>query len=62
MIRLGTPNDIENWFTVDEGWLIAELHCLGCVPVWKDSEAVYFKKNNKLIKSLKKLDIDIEVD
>lgn len=60
MIRLGTPSDLSSFYVVDEGWLISELHKSGLVPMWKDEECVYFKKTNKLIKTLKKLDIDID--
>lgn len=30
--------------------------------MWRDEDCVYFKKTNKLIKLLKKLEIDIDVD
>lgn len=46
----------------DDSELIFRLHQAGHQPAWKDYEVVYFKKSNKLIKLLKKLDIDIEVN
>lgn len=60
MVRIGTPQNISAYYCVDEGWLIAEIHKAGIAPEWKDSEAVYFKKSNKLKKVLKKLDIEID--
>ena len=44
----------------DDGKLIFRLHQAGFFPKWKDYEVVYFDKTKKLIKFLKKLDIDIE--
>ena len=60
MIKLGTPADPDKFYCVDEGWLIFEIHKAGIAPEWKDEEAVYFKKNNKLKKVLNKLDINID--
>lgn len=44
----------------DDSELIFRLHQAGQQPTWKDGSVVFFKKSNKLIKLLKKLDIDIE--
>jgi hypothetical protein len=44
----------------DDSELIYRLHQAGFSPMWKDYEVVFFKKSNKLLKLLKKLDIDIE--
>lgn len=44
----------------DDSELIFRLHQAGHQPTWKDESVVFFKKSNKLIKLLKKLDIDIE--
>ena len=44
----------------DDNELIFRLHQAGHQPAWKDYDCVFFKKSNKLIKLLKKLDIDIE--
>ena len=44
----------------DDSKLIFRLHQAGFFPAWKDESVVFFKKSNKLIKLLKKLDIDIE--
>ena len=48
------------YFMTDDSEVIFRLHQAGFAPAWKDYEVVYFKKTNKLIKLLKKLDIDIE--
>lgn len=60
MILLGCPDDVSSFYCVDEGWLITALHQAGAIPMYKDGPAVYFKKNNKLKKALKKLNIDID--
>ena len=60
MVRLGTPDNISDFFMTDDSELIFRLHQAGFFPAWKDYEVVYFKKTNKLIKLLKKLEIDIE--
>lgn len=60
MVRLGTPDHISDFFMTDDGELIFRLHQVGHQPAWKDESVVFFKKTNKLIKLLKKLDIDIE--
>ena len=44
----------------DDSELIFRLHQAGHQPAWKDESVVFFKKSNKLLKLLKKLDIDIE--
>lgn len=60
MVRLGTPDNISDFFMTDDSELIFRLHQAGFSPAWKDYSVVFFKKSNKLIKLLKKLDIDIE--
>ena len=60
MIRLGTPDNPQMFFMTDDSDLIFSLHSAGFVPLWRDESVVFFKKTNKLIKLLKKLDIDIE--
>ena len=60
MVRCGTPDDVSAYFMTDDSELIFRLHQAGFQPVWKDYECVFFKKSNKLLKLLKKLDIDIE--
>ena len=60
MIRIGTPEDIGAYFMTDDSEIIFRLHQAGFSPAWKDYSVVFFKKSNKLIKLLKKLDIDIE--
>lgn len=60
MVRLGTPDNITDFYMTDDPDIIFRLHQAGHQPVWKDYNVVFFKKSNKLIKLLKKLDIDIE--
>ena len=60
MVRLGSPADVSAFYMTDDSELIFRLHQAGFQPVWKDYEVVYFKKTSKLIKLLKKLDIDIQ--
>lgn len=62
MVRIGTPDNIEDFFMTDDSEIIFRLHQAGHQPAWKDYDCVFFKKSNKLIKLLKKLDIDIEVN
>lgn len=60
IVRLGTPDNTQDFFMTDDSELIFRLHQAGHQPSWKDESVVFFKKSNKLIKLLKKLDIDIE--
>lgn len=60
MIKLGTPENPQDFFMTDDSELIFRIHQAGFIPLWKDDECIFFKKSNKLIKLLKKLDIDIE--
>lgn len=62
MVRLGAPDNIEAFFYTDDPDLIFRLHQAGFIPMWRDEDCVYFRKTNKLIKLLKKLEIDIDVD
>ena len=62
MVRIGTPENPQDFFMTDDNELIFHLHQAGHQPAWKDYDCVFFKKSNKLIKLLKKLNIDIEVD
>ena len=62
MLRIGTPDNVEAFFYTDDPDLIFHLHQAGFIPMWRDEEIIYFKKTNKLIKLLKKLEIDIDVD
>lgn len=54
MIRMGTPLDIENYYIAD-GWIAEQLHAHGFIPLYKDYEALYFKKTNKLLQFVKNL-------
>ena len=60
MVRLGAPDNISDFFMTDDNEVIFRLHQAGHQPVWKDDYCLYFKKTNKLIKLLKKLDIEID--
>lgn len=60
MVRIGSPEDVTAFYMTDDSQIIFKLHQSGFQPMWKDEDCVYFKKSNKLIKLLKKLDIDIE--
>ena len=60
MVRIGSPEDVTAFYMTDDSELICRLHQAGFFPAWKDESVVFFKKSNKLIKLLKKLDIDIE--
>ena len=60
MVRLGTPDDVQNFFYTDDAGLILRLHQAGHQPVWKDEGCLYFKKTNKLLKLLKKLNINVD--
>lgn len=60
MIKLGTPENPQDFFMTDDSELIFRIHQAGFIPLWKDEECIFFKKSNKLIKLLKKLDIDID--
>ena len=60
MVRIGSPEDVTAFYMTDDSQIIFKLHQSGFQPMWKDEDCVYFKKTNKLIKLLKKLDIDIE--
>lgn len=58
MLCLNTPKDLSKYFCADDGWLITELHKMGCHPMYRDDMGTYFKKDKKLSKALKKLNID----
>lgn len=60
MVRIGTPENPQDFYMTDDSEIIFRLHQAGFQPMWKDYSVVFFKKSNKLIKLLKKLDIDIE--
>lgn len=62
MVKIGSPNEVEidSYFCADDGWLIQELHKANCQPVYRDGSCVYFKKNKKLLKVLKKLEIEYD--
>ena len=59
MVIRGTPDNIEDYYIAD-GEIARLLHAKGFQPMYKDYEAVYFKRNKKLIKFLKENDLDSE--
>lgn len=60
MVRLGYPEDANNFYMTDDSEVIFKLHQANCQPMWKDGACLYFKKNNKLKKVLAKLNIDLD--
>lgn len=60
MVRLGYPEDVNNFYMTDDPEIIFKLHQANCQPMWKDGSCLYFKKNSKLKKVLAKLNIDLE--
>lgn len=62
IIRVGTPSRLDEYYIVDDDWIILQLHQRGCLPAWKDEECLYFKKNKKLKKALSKIGIEIDIE
>lgn len=60
MVKIGVPENIQEYFFTDDPSLILALHQRKCQPVYNDEGCIYFKKNHKLIKVLNKLGIDID--
>lgn len=58
MLLLGAPDDMTKFYMADAD-VAFKLHQMGCIPMYKDDDCLYFKINNKLKKALKKIDIDI---
>ena len=54
MIIRDTPSDIEKFVMVD-GELAFKLQQKGFVPTYMDNDVLYFKKTNKILKALEKL-------
>lgn len=60
MVVLGEPSDYTNYIALD-GDDAFYLHQAGCAPKFKSSDGIlWFKKNKKTLKIVKKLGIDIE--
>lgn len=57
MVILGVPYDLQNYYMADDdvGFVLQQE---GFCPKYKDNDALYFKKNTKLIKALEKLGIE----
>lgn len=58
MVIRGTPKNIEDYYMADNEVAFI-LHQKGFQPKYIDEDATYFKLNNKLIKTLKNLDIEV---
>lgn len=58
MIIRDTPSDLEKFFMAD-GDLAFKLQQRGVQPMYMDDDVLYFRKNNKLLKTLKKLNIKL---
>lgn len=58
MIILGVPKNIEEYYIAD-GEIAFVLHQAGFIPRYKDNDALFFKKNNKLLKFLAKHGLEI---
>lgn len=57
MVIIGSPKNPEEYYIADEEVAFA-LHQKGFMPIYKDFDAIYFKKNKKLSKALKDLGIE----
>ena len=52
------PKNVEDYFMAD-GDIAFKLHQAGFIPIYKDSDVLYFRKNHKLIKYLSKIGIEV---
>ena len=60
MCRIGEPPDLSLYKYTDDPNIILRVHQAGFPPEWKDfSGVVYWRITNKLIKALKKHNIDL---
>nr|DAV01895.1 MAG TPA: hypothetical protein [Caudoviricetes sp.] len=60
MCRIGEPSDLSLYKYTDDPNIILRVHQAGFPPEWKDfSGVVYWRITNKLIKTLKKHNIDL---
>lgn len=57
MLILGVPSNPQEYYLADEYYSF-ELQQLGFHPKYKDEDTFYYLMNEKLIKALKKLDIE----
>lgn len=57
MLIRDVPENLENYYMAD-GKLAFTLHQAGAKPLYMDGDVVYFKKNNKLFKILRKLGVE----
>ena len=59
MVRIGEPSNLNDYKYTDDLDIILKVHQAGFPPEWKDfSGVVYWRITNKLIKALKKHNID----
>lgn len=61
MIILSTPDDIQNYLALDED-VDFILEQKGEHPKYMENGYMFFKRTNKLIKLIKKLGIDKDID
>lgn len=60
MCRIGEPSNLNDYKYTDDPDIILKVHQAGFPPEWKDfSDVVYWRITNKLIKALKKHNIDL---
>ena len=49
MVRIGTPDNPQDFFMTDDNEVIFRLHQAGHKPIWKDESCLFFKKNREFI-------------
>lgn len=60
MVRIGTPSQPEKYFCTDNPDDILKIHQAGYSPEWRELDGTcYWRITNKLIKALKKHNIDL---
>lgn len=47
MVILKTPKDLNNYICVHDKNIIFELYTKGYMPIYRDRNGLYFKKNNE---------------
>lgn len=53
MIKIQTPQNINNFILIKDSDKILELHKNGFLPCYKDLDGVYFKSTPEILKILK---------
>lgn len=60
MVRIGTPSQPDKYFSTDNSEDILKIHQAGYPPEWRELDGTcYWRITNKLIKALKKYNIDL---